>query len=178
MLVQAKINTCAFLSLMFLAQTNILMRAYIIFFTCLAATAAPLRAAEQQAVRPLSTDRPDTTESTHTVDAGHFQIESDLVAFSHDRDTGGGGPEGMGIGKGSSPSSMMGGRLRRSGAMVSDTCVHRCQSGSAGLSGRRLAMPRSRRRRYSSWLVATSFQLGSRDLGLRANVHSSAIACT
>ena len=30
----------------------------------------------------------------------------------------------------------------------------------------------------SSWLVATSFQLGSRDLGLRAKVHSSAMVCT
>lgn len=42
-------------------------------------------------MRELSTDRPDKTESAYTVDAGHFQIESDLVAFSHDRDTSGGG---------------------------------------------------------------------------------------
>jgi hypothetical protein len=31
---------------------------------------------------------------------------------------------------------------------------------------------------YSSWLVATSFQLGSRDFGLRAKVHSSAMVFT
>jgi len=29
-------------------------------------------------MRELSTDRPDKTESAYTVDAGHFQIESDL----------------------------------------------------------------------------------------------------
>lgn len=34
------------------------------------------RAAE---VRPLSTDRPDTTESPYTVDAGHFQFEMELA---------------------------------------------------------------------------------------------------
>ncbi len=36
-------------------------------------------------MRELSTDRPDKTESPYTVDAGHFQIESDLVNFSYDR---------------------------------------------------------------------------------------------
>ncbi len=36
-------------------------------------------------MRELSTDRPDKTESPYTVDAGHFQIESDLVSFSSDR---------------------------------------------------------------------------------------------
>lgn len=35
-------------------------------------------------LRDLSTDRPDKTESPYTVDAGHFQIESDLVNFSYD----------------------------------------------------------------------------------------------
>ncbi len=41
-------------------------------------------------MREMSTDRPDKTESPFTVDAGHFQIESDIVSFSHDRDTSGG----------------------------------------------------------------------------------------
>lgn len=41
-------------------------------------------------LRELSTDRPDKTESPYTVDAGHFQIESDLVTHSRDRDTAGG----------------------------------------------------------------------------------------
>ncbi len=67
---------------MFLAQTNILMRAYIILFTCLVAHAASLHATEQQPVRPLSTDRPDQTESAHTVPKGWFQVESNLVSFS------------------------------------------------------------------------------------------------
>ncbi len=33
------------------------------------------------ALRELSTDRPDTTESPHTVDAGHFQFELELAAW-------------------------------------------------------------------------------------------------
>jgi hypothetical protein len=37
-------------------------------------------------MRDLSTDRPDKTESPFTVDAGHFQIEADLVSYVHDRD--------------------------------------------------------------------------------------------
>ncbi len=35
----------------------------------------------------MSTDRPDKTESPFTVDAGHFQIEMDLINATHDRDT-------------------------------------------------------------------------------------------
>ncbi len=38
-------------------------------------------------MREMSTDRPDKTESAYTVDAGHFQIESDLVSFTRDHDT-------------------------------------------------------------------------------------------
>lgn len=38
-------------------------------------------------MRELSTDRPDKTESAYTVDAGHFQIESDIVSYSRDHDT-------------------------------------------------------------------------------------------
>jgi hypothetical protein len=37
-------------------------------------------------MRELSTDRPDKTESAYTVDAGHFQIESDLVTYTYDRE--------------------------------------------------------------------------------------------
>lgn len=40
----------------------------------------------REAMREFATDRPDQTESAYTVDAGHFQIESDLFAFSRDRD--------------------------------------------------------------------------------------------
>lgn len=38
-------------------------------------------------MREMSTDRPDKTESAYTVDAGHFQIESDLANYTHDHDT-------------------------------------------------------------------------------------------
>jgi len=36
-------------------------------------------------MREMSTDRPDKTESPHTVDAGHFQIEMDVFNYSYDR---------------------------------------------------------------------------------------------
>lgn len=42
-------------------------------------------------MRELSADRPDKTESAYTVDAGHFQIESDLLSYSSDHDTTDGG---------------------------------------------------------------------------------------
>jgi len=35
-------------------------------------------------LRPLSTDRPDQTESPYTVDAGHVQIEADLASAAFD----------------------------------------------------------------------------------------------
>ena len=38
-------------------------------------------------MRELSADRPDKTESPYTVDAGHFQIEMDLLSYSYDRHT-------------------------------------------------------------------------------------------
>lgn len=41
-------------------------------------------------MRELSTDRPDQTESAYTVDAGHFQIEMDLMNHVRDHDTDGG----------------------------------------------------------------------------------------
>ena len=42
-------------------------------------------------MREMSTDRPDQTESAYTVDAGHFQVEMDLVSAVFDRDRAGGG---------------------------------------------------------------------------------------
>lgn len=39
-------------------------------------------------LRDMSTDRPDTTESPYTVDAGHFQVEMSVVDFAQDRDRG------------------------------------------------------------------------------------------
>lgn len=35
-------------------------------------------------LRDLDTDRPDKTNSPHTLDAGHFQIETGLLGYSHD----------------------------------------------------------------------------------------------
>jgi hypothetical protein len=39
----------------------------------------------RELLRDLSTDRPDTTESPYTVDAGHFQLEMSFVDYTHDR---------------------------------------------------------------------------------------------
>ena len=36
-------------------------------------------------MREFDTDRPDKTNSPHTLDAGHFQLEMDTFAYSHDR---------------------------------------------------------------------------------------------
>jgi hypothetical protein len=36
------------------------------------------------ALRDMSTDRPDKTESPYTVDAGRVQVETDLIAFTRD----------------------------------------------------------------------------------------------
>ena len=44
----------------------------------------------RELMREMSTDRPDQTESPYTVDAGHFQVEIDLVSALFDRDRSGG----------------------------------------------------------------------------------------
>jgi len=49
------------------------------------------RPTPREFLREMSTDRPDKTESPYTVDAGRFQVEVDLVAYTHDRDRSGGG---------------------------------------------------------------------------------------
>jgi hypothetical protein len=36
-------------------------------------------------MREMSTDRPDKTESPFTVDAGHYQIEGDILSYTYDR---------------------------------------------------------------------------------------------
>lgn len=38
-------------------------------------------------MREFDTDRPDKTNSPHTVDAGHLQLEMDVFAVTHDRHT-------------------------------------------------------------------------------------------
>ena len=38
-------------------------------------------------MREFDTDRPDKTNSPHTLDAGHLQLEMDVFSFTHDRNT-------------------------------------------------------------------------------------------
>ncbi len=59
-----------------------------------AASAIQISGAEIKAIRPLSTDRPDTTESPYTVDAGHFQIEMEIGSATVD-----GGQKSYGFGE-------------------------------------------------------------------------------
>lgn len=49
----------------------------LVLFSCLTPTLAA-------GLRPLSTDRPDTTESPYSVDAGHFQFEMEIAAWTRD----------------------------------------------------------------------------------------------
>ncbi len=56
------------------------MRANLTLLTCLVIAAPALRGVE--APRPLSTDRPDQTESAHTVPKGWFQVEANLLSFT------------------------------------------------------------------------------------------------
>ncbi len=42
----------------------------------------------EKLMREMSTDRPDTTESPYTVDAGHFQFELSLAAYAYNDDGG------------------------------------------------------------------------------------------
>lgn len=39
----------------------------------------------KEEMRDMATDRPDQTESPYTVDAGHFQVEADIVKYTYDR---------------------------------------------------------------------------------------------
>jgi len=58
--------------------------AFVLVFAC-AGDPRPSRAATPDSLlRDLSTDRPDLTESPYTVDAGHVQLEMDLVAYARD----------------------------------------------------------------------------------------------
>lgn len=39
----------------------------------------------RELMREMTTDRPDKTESPYTVDAGHFQVEADILNYAYDR---------------------------------------------------------------------------------------------
>jgi hypothetical protein len=43
------------------------------------------RPVPESLMREMATDRPDKTESAYSVDAGHFQIEMDLLSYTHDQ---------------------------------------------------------------------------------------------
>jgi Putative MetA-pathway of phenol degradation len=43
------------------------------------------RATPDALLREMATDRPDKTESAYSVDAGHYQIEIDLLSYTYDR---------------------------------------------------------------------------------------------
>jgi len=64
------------------------MKARIALALALASASSTARAAEDpkasETLRPLSTDRPDVTESPNTVDRGHFQMEADLARVTRD----------------------------------------------------------------------------------------------
>lgn len=53
-------------------------------FTSLYSLFALLSACPAAELRPLSTDRPDTTESPYTVDAGHYQFEMEITNWTRD----------------------------------------------------------------------------------------------
>jgi len=46
------------------------------------------RPVPRSAMREMSTDRPDRTESAYTLDAGHLQLEMDALAYTRDRTQG------------------------------------------------------------------------------------------
>lgn len=60
-----------------------------LLLACLATpTGAFAQNESDEALREMSTDRPDKTESPYTVDAGHVQVELEIVAYTRDRDAG------------------------------------------------------------------------------------------
>ncbi len=59
-----------------------------VFFTLLNPKSSLLNPTPDSALRPLSTDRPPKANVAQTVDAGHFQIESDLANFTYDNTAG------------------------------------------------------------------------------------------
>lgn len=71
----------------------VMHRIVAVFLAC-----APVPALAQpgDALRDMSTDRPDKTESPYTVDAGHIQIELDLANYTRD-DSDGLRTEGLAI---------------------------------------------------------------------------------
>jgi len=64
------------------------MRTILVLTLAFALLSSGARAADAplavETLRPLSTDRPDVTESPNTVDAGHFQLEADAARVTRD----------------------------------------------------------------------------------------------
>jgi len=70
---------------MFLAWTKFIMRSNLFSVVLLLACQTTFGL---EPVRPMSTDRPDTTESGYTVPAGMFQVEMSFFDFARDADRG------------------------------------------------------------------------------------------
>lgn len=68
---------------MFLVAANFIMRANLFQFLALALACNISSGAE--AVRPMSTDRPDVTESAYSVAPGFFQVEMSFFDYERDR---------------------------------------------------------------------------------------------
>jgi hypothetical protein len=60
------------------------MKPFNLIHASLAACCGIVPTLAVETLRPLSTDRPDTTESPYTVDKGHLQFETEMAAFARD----------------------------------------------------------------------------------------------
>lgn len=68
-----------------LARTSCVLLAMVTPSIALADVYSIFNPRPRDDMREMSTDRPDTTESPMSVDAGHVQVELDLVAYGLDR---------------------------------------------------------------------------------------------
>lgn len=66
-------------------RRRLALPAILIVLSCKTAAYTLVEPVPAAQMRELSTDRPDTTESPYTVDAGHFQLEWEAVSFGTDR---------------------------------------------------------------------------------------------
>lgn len=69
-------------------SVRVALKAVLIFFASKSVAYSLFDAVPPAQMRELSTDRPDTTESPYTVDAGHYQMEWEAISFGTDRESG------------------------------------------------------------------------------------------
>lgn len=81
---------------MMLGPGGVVVWSWLILGPCVGALAADpyettldnfMSPAPRKHLRELSTDRPDKTESPSSVDAGHVQVDLDMVSWTRDRRT-------------------------------------------------------------------------------------------